>query len=189
MFSAQQDVEVGQQVSKEAERQLPMLKNSRVDTYVNNLGRKLAANAPGEKYPYQFKAVNDRAINALALPGGYVYINRGVIEAANTESQLAGMIAHEISHVALRHGANQASKASAAQAPLAILGGLLGSNSAGAMLAQLGAGFTVDSVLLNYSRAAESQADLIGTQILYDSKFDTRCARSGSAGELLVGSN
>jgi Zn-dependent protease with chaperone function len=174
MFSTQQDIEVGQQVSKDAERQLPMLKNSRVDNYVNNLGRKLAAKAPGEKYPYQFKVVNDRAINAFALPGGYVYINRGVIEAANTESQLAGVIAHEISHVALRHGTNQASKASAAQVPLAILGGLLGSNSTGAMLAQLGAGFALNSVLLKYSRGAESQADLMGTQILYDSNFDTR---------------
>jgi len=174
MFSPQQDVEVGQQVSKDAEKQLPMLNNSRVDNYVNNLGRKLATKAPGEKYPYQFKVVNDRAINAFALPGGYIYINRGVIEAASTESQLAGVIAHEISHVALRHGTNQASKASAAQVPLAILGGLLGSNSTGAMLAQLGAGFAVNSVLLKYSRAAESQADLMGTQILYDSKLDTR---------------
>jgi len=174
MFSLQQDVEVGQQVSRDAERQLSMLNNSRVDNYVNTLGRKLAAKAPGEKYPYQFRVVNDRAINAFALPGGPIYINRGVIEAANTESQLAGVIAHETSHVALRHGTNQASKASAAQVPLAILGGMLGSNSTGAMLAQLGAGFAVNSVLLKYSRTAESQADLMGTQILYDSKLDTR---------------
>ena len=174
MFSPQQDVEVGQEASKDAEQQLPMLNNSRVDNYVNNLGRKLAAKAPGEKYPYQFKVVNDREINAFALPGGYVYINRGVIEAASTESQLAGVVAHEISHVALRHGTNQASKASAAQLPLAILGGLLGSNSTGAMVAQLGASFAVNSVLLKYSRTAESQADLMGTQILYDSKLDTR---------------
>jgi len=174
MFSPQQDVEVGQQASKDAEKQLPMLNNSRVDNYVNNLGRKLATKAPGEKYPYHFKVVNDRAINAFALPGGPIYINRGVIEAAGTESQLAGVIAHEISHVALRHGTNQASKASAAQVPLAILGGLLGSNSTGAMVAQLGAGFAVNSVLLKYSRTAESQADTMGTQILYDSKLDTR---------------
>lgn len=174
MFSAQQDVEVGQQVSVDAERQLPMLKNSRVDNYVNTLGRRLAVKAPGEKYPYQFKVVNDAAINAFALPGGYVYINRGVIEAASTESQLAGVIAHEISHVALRHGTNQASKASVAQVPLSILGGLLGSDSTGAMLAQLGAGFAMNSVMLKYSRSAESQADLMGTQILYDSKLDTR---------------
>jgi Zn-dependent protease with chaperone function len=174
MFSAQQDVEVGQEVSRDAEKKLPMLRNSRVDNYVNNLGRRLAKNAPGEKFPYQFKVVNDNAINAFALPGGFIYINRGVIEAATTESQLSGVIAHEIAHVALRHGTNQASKASAAQVPLAILGGLLGNDSTGAMLAQLGAGFAANSVLLKYSRTAESQADLMGTQILYDSKLDTR---------------
>jgi len=174
MFSTEQDVEMGQQVSKEAEQQLRMLNDRRVDNYLNNLGRKLAAKAPGEKYPYQFKVVNDRAINAFALPGGPVYINRGIIEAADNEAQLAGVIAHEISHVALRHGTNQASKASVAQMPLAILGGLLGSNSVGATLAQLGAGFAVNSILLKYSRTAETQADTMGTQILYDLNYDAR---------------
>ena len=174
MFSAQQDVEVGRQTSVEAERQLQMLDNSRVDQYLNDLGRKLAAHAPGEKFPYQFKAVNDRSINAFALPGGFLYINRGVIDAADNEAQLAGVIAHEIAHVALRHGTNQASKAYIAQVPLAILGGALGSNSTGAVLAQLGAGFAVDSLLLKYSRNAESQADVLGTQILYDSGYDPK---------------
>src|SRR3990172_7870511 len=174
MFSAQQDIEVGQQVSKEAEQQLRMLNDRRVDNYLNNLGRRLAAKAPGEKYPYQFKVVNDRAINAFALPGGPIYINRGVIEAADNEAQLAGVIAHEISHVALRHGTNQASKASAAQMPLAILGGMIGSDSTKSLLAQLGASFAVNSILLKYSRTAETQADIMGTQILYDSGYDAR---------------
>ena len=174
MFSPQQDVEVGQQVSPDAERQLPMLGNSRVDNYANDLGRRLAVKAPGEKYPYRFKVVNDRAINAFALPGGPIYINRGVIDAADDESQLSGVLAHEISHVALRHGTNQASKASAAQLPLAILGGIIGSNSTKSALAQLGASFAVNSILLKYSRTAESQADIMGTQILYDSGYDPR---------------
>src|SRR3990172_6622109 len=174
MFSPKQDVEVGQQTSRDAERQLPMLNNSRIDNYLNNLGRNLAAHAPGEKFPYQFKGVNDRAINAFALPGGFLYINRGVIEAADNESQLAGVMAHEISHVALRHGTNQASKAYVAQVPLAILGGVLGSGSTGAVLAQVGAGFAVNSLLLKYSRDAERQADALGTQILYDSGYDPR---------------
>ena len=174
MFSAQQDVEVGQQASVEAERQVPLLNDSRVDNYLNSLGRRLSAQTPGYKFPYAYKAVNDRAINAFALPGGHIYLNRGTIEAANSEAQLAGVMAHEASHVALRHGTNQASKASAAQVPLAILGGALGSNSTGAALAQLGAGFTVNSILLKYSRDAESQADLLGTQILFDSGYDPR---------------
>jgi Zn-dependent protease with chaperone function len=174
MFSTQQDVEVGQQVSKDAEQQLPMLNDSRVDNYLSKLGQRLSANAPGHKFPYAYKAVNDRAINAFALPGGPVYINRGVIEAADNEAQLAGVIAHEASHVALRHGTNQASKASSAQMPLSILGGMLGSNSTGAVLAQLGAGFALNSVLLKYSRSAETQADVLGTQILHDSGYDPR---------------
>ena len=174
MFSAQQDSEVGQEVSKEAEKELRMLNDRRVDAYLSDLGRRLADRAPGEKYPYRFKVVDDRAINAFALPGGPVYINRGVIEAADNEAQLAGVIAHEISHVALRHGTNQASKASAAQMPLAILGGLLGSDSIVSTLAQLGASFTVNSILLKYSRTAETQADTLGTQILYDAGYDAR---------------
>ena len=106
-----------------------------------------------EKYPYQFKAVNDSQINAFALPGGFIFINRGVIEKAENEAELAGVMAHEIGHVALRHGTNQASKTYLAQAPLAILGGLLGRNkSVGAIIAQIGTGFAVNSILLKYSR-------------------------------------
>jgi beta-barrel assembly-enhancing protease len=174
MFSAAQDVELGQQASREVTQQVLMLNDARVDNYLNALGRKLTANAPGFDFPYTFKAVNDRGINAFALPGGPIYINRGVIEAADNESQLAGVMAHEAAHVALRHGTNQASKASVAQMPLAILGGILGSDSTGATLAQLGAGFTVNSILLKYSRDAESQADLMATQMLFDAGYDPR---------------
>ncbi len=175
MFSPQQDVEMGQQVSRDAEKQVPLLNDSRVDNYLNNLGRTLASHAPGEKYPYQYKCVNDRAINAFALPGGFVYINRGVIEAADNEAELAGVMAHETAHVALRHGTNQATKAYIAQVPLAILGGALGNkNSVAAVVAQIGAGFATNSLLLKYSRTAESQADEMGTQILYDSGYDPR---------------
>jgi Zn-dependent protease with chaperone function len=174
IFSPQQDVEIGREVSRDAERQLPMLNDRRVDSYLNSLGQRLAAKAPGERYPYQFKAVNDASINAFALPGGFLYVNRGVIEAADNEAQLAGVMGHEIGHVALRHGTNQASKAYLYQVPLGVLGGVVGSNSIGAILAQIGAGFAVNSVLLKYSRDAERQADLIGTQILYDNGYDPR---------------
>jgi LPXTG-site transpeptidase (sortase) family protein len=146
-----------------------------VDNYLNNLGHRLSAHAPGYQFQYTYTGVNDRAINAFALPGGHIYINRGTIEAADNEAQLAAVMAHETSHVALRHGTNQASKASAAQLPLGILGALLGNNSTGAALAQLGAGFTLNSLLLKYSREDESQADIMGTQILYDSGYDPRC--------------
>ena len=174
MFSAEQDVELGRQAAIEAEQQVPLLNDARVDDYLNGIGRRLAAKTPGHQFPYSYKAVNDHSINAFALPGGSIFINRGVIEAATSEAQLAGVMAHEASHVALRHGTNQASKASVAQMPLAILGGLLGGNSTAAALTQLGAGFTVNSILLKYSRDAESQADLLGTQILYDAGYDSR---------------
>ena len=174
LFSPQQDVEMGREVARDAESKLPMLNDRRVDEYLNNLGRRLAAKAPGERYPYQFKAVNDPSINAFALPGGFLYIHRGVIEAADSEAQLAGVMAHEIGHVALRHGTSQATKSYAAQVPLAILGGVLGSNSIGSIMAQIGAEFVASSVLLKYSRDAERQADLIGTQILFDNNLDPR---------------
>ncbi|MDP9263743.1 MAG: M48 family metallopeptidase [Acidobacteriota bacterium] len=173
MFSPQQDVEVGQQVAYEAERQLPLVYDSRVDDYLNTLGRRLAAHAPGQRFPYTYKMVNDPTINAFALPGGPVYINRGVIDAAENEAQLAGVMAHETAHVALRHGTNQASKAYLAQFPLAILGGVIRSPGVG-MLAQIGGGFAAQSLFLKYSRNAESQADILGAQILYDSGYDPR---------------
>ena len=174
LFSANQDVEIGRKVSKDAERKLKIVHNGQVTKYIGGLGRKLASRAPGEHYPYQIKVVDDRAINAFALPGGFVYINRGIFESADNEAQLAGVIAHEIAHVALRHGTNQMTKAYAAQAPLSILGGVLGSDSLGSVLAQLGASFAANSVLLKFSRDAEREADVMGAQILYDSSYDPR---------------
>ena len=174
LFSPQQDIEMGREVSKQAEHDLQMLNDRRAVMYLDSLGRELARHAPGEKYPYQFRIVNDTAINAFALPGGFVYINRGAIEAADSEAQIAGVMAHEIGHVALRHGTNQMSKAYLAQAPLSILGGALGSNSVGGILTQLGVSFAASSILLKYSRDAETQADLMGVQILHDSGYDPR---------------
>src|SRR5438445_2556290 len=136
LFSPEQDAQLGRQVSRDAERQVPMLNDARVDAYLNSLGRRLAANAPYHYFQYQFKCVNDRAINAFALPGGFVYINRGAIEAADNEAQLAGVMAHELSHVALRHGTNQATKAQAAEGFLGIASGIFGSSTGGALLTQ-----------------------------------------------------
>ena len=174
MFSVQDDVEIGRSVAADAEKKLNMLNDSRVDNYLNRLGRQLASKANGPDFPYQFKAVNDRSINAFALPGGFIYVHRGIIEAAENEAQLAGVMGHEIAHSALRHGTNQASKAQAWGGVLGIFGGLVGSNSVAAIAAQLGAGFAVNSVILKYSRDAERQADIMGTHILYDNNMDPR---------------
>lgn len=173
LLSTKQDVEMGMQAAKDAEKQLVMLNDTRVDSFLNKLGRRLSAKAPGEQFPYQYKCVNDRAINAFALPGGFIYVNRGVIETAENEAQLAAVMGHETSHVALRHGTNQASKAYVEQNALALLGGALGQNILGSITQVVG-GFALQSVLLKYSRSAESQADVLGTQILYDNGYDPR---------------
>lgn len=173
LFSPQQDVEIGQSAAKDAEKQLPMLNDARVDSYIDKLGKSLASKAPGEKYPYQFKVVNDRSINAFALPGGFIFVHRGIIENADNEAQLAGVIGHEIGHVALRHGTNQATKASAAQLGIGILGAVTGGGVA-SQVAQLGTMAAAQTLLLKYGRDAERQSDTLGTQILYDLNYDPR---------------
>jgi Zn-dependent protease with chaperone function len=174
LFSPQQDVQLGREASVEVEKQLPLVKDAQVERYVTDLGRRLAKIAPGNAdFPWTFKVVNSQDINAFALPGGFIYVNRGVLEAAEDEAQLAGVLAHEIGHVTMRHGTNQASKAMIAQVPLAILGGVLGgSSSLTARLAELGISFGVNSAFLKYSRNAESQADEVGTYILYHDAYD-----------------
>ena len=104
LFSVEQDVEIGRQSAVAAERQLPLLRDRNVDRYLGSIVSKLAAKAPGARYPYTIKAVNAADINAFSLPGGPMYVNRGLVEAARSEAELAGVLAHEMSHVALRHG-------------------------------------------------------------------------------------
>jgi predicted Zn-dependent protease len=168
VFSVDQDVEIGKQSVIQVEKQLPMLSNAAVSRYVSAIGARLAAQAPGAKYPYQFKVVNVSEVNAFALPGGYIYVNRGLLSQARTEGEVAGVLAHEIAHVALRHPTNQASKAYLADAGLGLLGGLLGGksqSSTGQIIGAVG-GFGLNSLFLKFSRSAESQADVVGTQIL-----------------------
>ena len=171
LFTPEQDIQIGQQASARIGRQVLLLNDPRVDDYLDALGKRLASYAPGYKFPYQYRCVNDENINAFALPGGFIYINRGVIEAADDEAQLAGVMAHETSHVALRHGTNQVSKAEAWRIPLGLLGAAGG---LGGLIGQVGAGFTLNSIILKYSRDDETQADVLGTQILYDAGYDPR---------------
>ncbi|HUQ70886.1 MAG TPA: M48 family metallopeptidase, partial [Planctomycetaceae bacterium] len=173
LFSPQQDVEIGAQSAAEAERQLPLVRDSDVQSYVNNIGQKLARNAGGPAFNYQFKVINASDINAFALPGGYIYINRGIIENAKNEGEVAGVVAHEIAHTALRHGTHQASKAYAAQAGLAILGGVLG-GKVGQNTAQIlntVGGVGLNALFLKFGRDLESQADVRGAQILAASGY------------------
>jgi len=174
MFSAQEELQAGQQSAAQVAKQLPVLPESDpVTIYVQRLGQQLAAHAPGEKWPYTFHVVNQKEINAFALPGGPVFVNLGTIQAADNEAELAGVMAHEISHVVQRHGTRAASKQMAAQLPLAILGGVMGQGALSQM-AQMGLGFGIGSYFLKNSRTAESEADLLGTDIMYDSGFNPR---------------
>jgi hypothetical protein len=175
MYSPQTDVQVGKQNALLMEKRLPLCNDPKVDQYLTTLGMRLVSKLPtrGVEYPWEFHCVNDKSINAFALPGGFVFVNRGAIAVADNEAQLAAVMAHELSHVALRHGTAQASKAQLAQGAAGIFGGLFGGSTGGAVLTEgvaLGAG----GLLLRYSRGAETQADVMGTQVLYDAGYDPR---------------
>jgi len=173
LFSTAQDEEIGRQSADAAEQQLPILNDQSIEAYVDRIGKRLGAVAPGAEYPYQFKVVNASDINAFALPGGYLYVNRGLIEAAENEGQLAGVMAHEMAHVALRHGTSQASKAYVAEAGLGLLGGLIGKDdrSTEQRIATLG-GFGLNTLFLKFSRTAEEQADVTGAQMMAAAGYD-----------------
>jgi Zn-dependent protease with chaperone function len=174
LFSAQDDVNVGQQSAVAAEQQLPMLNDAQTNAYLNRIGQRLAANAGGPQFQYRFRVVNQADINAFALPGGFVYVNRGVIDTAANEGELAGVVAHEISHVALRHGTHQASKAYLAQAGISILGGILGGHvgAGAAQIINTVGGIGLNAVFLKYSRDLETQADIRGAQIMAASGYN-----------------
>jgi hypothetical protein len=174
LFSQDEEIQLGKENAAQVMKQMPVLPDSEpVVQYVQRLGAKLTEHAPGYKWPYNFHVVNVKEINAFALPGGPVFVNLGTIQAADNEAQLAGVMAHEISHVVQRHGTRAASKQMGAQLPLAILGGLMG-NSTLAKAAELGISFGVGSYFLKNSRQSESEADLLGTDIMYDTGYEPR---------------
>jgi len=174
IFSQEEEIQLGKQNAAEVMKQMPVLPDSDpVSQYVQKRGAKLAARAPGYQWPYSFHVVNVKEINAFALPGGPIFVNLGTIQAADNEAQLAGVMSHELSHVVQRHGTRAASKQMATQLPLAILGGFMG-NSTLAKAAEMGISFGVGSYFLKNSRQAESEADLLGTDVMYDSGFEPR---------------
>ena len=173
LFSVQQDAEMGRQAAQDAERQLPMLRDGMTEGYINAIVQRLAAVAPGPRFPYRARVVNSADINAFALPGGYVYVNRGLIEAVRNEGELAGVLAHEMAHVAQRHGTSQATKAYGAQMGVGLLGSLLGGRDH-----RLGVGEQVigslglNALFMKFSRNAESEADRVGAQMMSRAGYD-----------------
>src|SRR5678816_4064162 len=175
-YSVQDDIKLGRQAAQEAESQFPILRDEEVRGYVENVGRRLVSGIPAQfqhpEFQYYFKVVNARDINAFALPGGPMYVNRGMIEAARSEGEMAGVMAHEISHVALRHGTAQASKGQ----KYSILGGIAG--IAGTILGGPGVGQLAQApfavYLLKFSREYETEADILGAQIMAQAGYDPR---------------
>jgi predicted Zn-dependent protease len=173
MFSKEQDVQLGREAAAQVAQQLPIVRDQEIVRYVQEIGRKLSSQPKAENYPYSFQVVNDTAINAFALPGGPTFVNTGLIRAAENEAQIAGVMAHEIAHVALRHGTNQASKANLLQLPAMIAGSIAGGGgSLLGQLAQMGIGLGANSVLMKFSRSAEREADLLGTQLMAGAGYD-----------------
>jgi hypothetical protein len=168
MFSKEQDVQLGKESAAEVEKQMQIVKDAQIASFIDGIGRKLltAPEAEAQTYAYSFKVVNEKSINAFALPGGPTFTHTGLIAAADNEGQIAGVLAHEISHVVLRHGTSNVSKANLMQIP-AMLGGAIGGGGMLGQLAQLGVGLGANSLMLRFSRGAETDADLLGTRILH----------------------
>ena len=175
-FSPEQDIEMGRQSAEQILRETPMLDDPQISNYVSQLGAKLAAKAAGEKFPYQFRTVATKEINAFALPGGYLFVNAGAIAAARNEGELAGVMAHEIAHAALRHGTSQASKQRIAQMGLGILGTIASGGERGDLGGAVSAigGLGANLMFLKNGRTAEKQADLEGARILVEAGYDPR---------------
>jgi Zn-dependent protease with chaperone function len=175
-YKIQDDVKIGRETSAEVEKQMPVLNDSDATRYVQRVGESLVRGIPREfqhsEFNYQFKIINARDINAFALPGGPMFVNRGMIEAAKNEGEMAGVMAHEISHVAIRHGTAQATKASNPLTQIlgigAILGGAVLAGEAGAQLGMMG----VQAWMTKFSREYETQADVLGAQIMANAGYD-----------------
>src|SRR5215813_12006472 len=178
-YKPSDDVKLGQDAAQQVQKELPMLNDAAVDEYLAGIGQRLVGAIPAEyqhpEFHYTFRVVNQKEINAFALPGGPMFLNRGMIEAAKTEGEMAGVMAHEMSHVALRHGTAQATKGQKFQIG-SILGQIAGAvvgGTAGSVISQttqLGLG----TYFLKFSREYESQADILGAQMLARAGYQPR---------------
>ena len=173
LISVEQEIEIGREANAEVKKEVPALTDAAVVGYVRDIGRQLAARAGGPKYPYSVSIANYREINAFALPGGPVWIHRGAIAAAQNESQLASVVAHEVAHIAQRHAADQLTKSMVANGLLTLLGAVLG-NEGGARTAQVAARFIAGGYMLKFSRDDEREADRVGVQIMRRAGWDGR---------------
>lgn len=171
----QQQEQLGQQAVAEVYKQMPVLPDSSVETkYIRQLGRKLAAVIPKQySWPYEFHVIQQKEINAFALPGGPIFVNIGTITAAKNEAQLAGVMAHEMSHIYMQHSIKQMKKQQTQQGIVGILGAILGqAGGIAGTLGQLGLSIGSGLLSLKYSRSDEAQADSVGAIIMYKAGYD-----------------
>ncbi|MGE5832928.1 MAG: M48 family metallopeptidase, partial [Acidobacteriota bacterium] len=178
-FSPAQDVELGRRAAAELRRELPIVRDRQTENYVGRIGERLVAAIPGRLqqplFRYTFQVVDRRDINAFSLPGGPIFVNRGMLDAARNDGEVAGVIAHELSHVVLRHGTAQATKGQPFQfGALAgqILGSVIGGRT-GAVIAN-GSQIGIGTYFLKYSREYEREADLLGVQIMARAGYEPR---------------
>ncbi len=167
-YSIEKEIGVGQGLSAEAERQLKFVDDPIVTEYVNRIGQNIALNSDA-KVPFTIRVVDSEEINAFALPGGFFFVNKGLILAADNESEIVGVMAHEIAHVAARHGTEQVSKGQLinfGSIPLIFLGGPIG------IAARSAANLAIPLTFLKFSRNAENEADILGAQYAWASGYD-----------------
>jgi len=167
---------LGLQAAAQVYQQMPVLPDSSPETqYIRQLGQKLVATIPSQNsWPFEFHVIAQKEINAFALPGGPMFINIGTITAAANEAQLAGVMAHEMSHVYMQHSAKQYDKAQTTGLLAGLAGAVLGSAVGGMVgqLGQMGIQMGAQGIMLKYSRADESQADAVGAVILYKAGYN-----------------
>ena len=155
--STQQEVQMGQQEAQQVNAQLPMVQDAFIQNYVNALGQRIASRTSRADLNWQFRVVNSSTVNAFALPGGFVYVNRGVLERASNMSEVAGVLGHEIEHVVRRHSVKQMEQAQGANVGVGILCALTGVCQSGIAQAAINVGGT--AVFAKFSRTDEIQAD------------------------------
>lgn len=172
-FSKDQDVQLGQENAQEVLKQYELVQNQSLQDYVRKLGDRLASTTEARQsgFKFTFTLLNVPQINAFALPGGPMFIYTGIFKAADNEGQLAGVMAHEMSHVILRHGTHEASKANLVKLPLALAAAATGGSLLG-QVAQMGLGLTANSFILKFSRDAESEADALGSHLMSEAGYN-----------------